>query len=90
MPRIRTFAARLLGGKAGYKAALQAVMTHGGMGYAKAYNVERYLREVILGRFTPVSEQMVLSFIAEKVLGLPKSYQAPSCASPWKMPAGRS
>jgi len=49
-------------------------MTHGGMGYAKAYNVERYLREVILGRLTPVSEQMVLSFIAEKVLGLPKSY----------------
>ena len=67
-------AAKLLAGKAGHAAALQAVMTHGGMGYAKEYHVERYLREVILGRLTPVSEQMILSFIAEKVLGLPKSY----------------
>jgi acyl-CoA dehydrogenase len=67
-------AAKLLGGQAGHAACLQSVMTHGGMGYAKEYNVERYLREVLLGRLTPVSEQMVLSFIAEKVLDLPKSY----------------
>jgi alkylation response protein AidB-like acyl-CoA dehydrogenase len=67
-------AAKLLGGQSGHAACLQAVMTHGGMGYAKEYNVERYLREVILGRLAPVSEQMVLSFIAEKVLGQPKSY----------------
>ncbi|WP_157219240.1 acyl-CoA dehydrogenase family protein [Flavisphingomonas formosensis] len=67
-------AAKLLGGQAGHAACLQAVMTHGGMGYAKEYNVERYLREVLLGRLTPVSEQMILSFIGEKVLGLPKSY----------------
>lgn len=67
-------AAKLLGGQTGYAACLQAVMTHGGMGYAKEYNVERYLREVLLGRLTPVSEQMVLSFIAERVLDLPKSY----------------
>lgn len=44
------------------------------MGYAKEYNVERYLREVLLGRLTPVSEQMVLSFTRGKVLGMPKSY----------------
>lgn len=67
-------AAKLLGARAGHKAALQAVLTHGGMGYAKEYDVERYLREVILGRLAPVSEQMILSFIAEKVLDLPKSY----------------
>jgi acyl-CoA dehydrogenase len=67
-------AAKLLGGRSGYAAALQAVMTHGGMGYAKEYNVERYFREAVLGRLAPVSEQMILSFIAERVLDLPKSY----------------
>jgi len=67
-------AAKLLGSRAGYAAAFQAVMTHGGMGYAKEYNVERYFREAVLGRLAPVSEQMILSFIAEKVLHLPKSY----------------
>lgn len=66
--------AKLLGARAGYQAALQAVMTHGGMGYAKEYHVERLLREVLISRLAPVSEQMILCFIAERVLELPKSY----------------
>jgi acyl-CoA dehydrogenase len=67
-------AAKLLGARAGYDSALTAVMTHGGMGYAKAFHVERLLREVILTRIAPVTEQLILSHIGEKVLGLPKSY----------------
>jgi acyl-CoA dehydrogenase len=66
--------AKLLGARAGYQSALQAVMTHGGMGYAKEYHVERLLREVLLHRLAPVSEQLILCFIAERVLDLPKSY----------------
>jgi acyl-CoA dehydrogenase len=49
-------------------------MTHGGMGYAKEYHVERLLREVLICRIAPVSPQLILCHIAEKVLGLPKSY----------------
>lgn len=67
-------AAKFLGGRAGYDAALQAVMTHGGMGYAKEYHVERLLREVLITRIAPVSEQLIQCFVAEKVLGLPRSY----------------
>ncbi|HLY58183.1 MAG TPA: acyl-CoA dehydrogenase family protein [Stellaceae bacterium] len=67
-------AAKLLGGRAGEKAAQAAVLTHGGMGYAKEYHVERYYREAILPRIAPVSEELILCHIAEKVLGLPKSY----------------
>ncbi|WP_198374125.1 acyl-CoA dehydrogenase family protein [Neoroseomonas rubea] len=67
-------ASKLLGGRAGHQACLQAVMTHGGMGYAKEYVVERLLREVMITRLAPVSEQLILSFIAERVLGQPKSY----------------
>lgn len=67
-------ATKLLGSRAGYNACLQAVLTHGGMGYAKEYHVERLLREVLLTRLAPVTEQLILSFIAEKVLGQPKSY----------------
>jgi acyl-CoA dehydrogenase len=67
-------AAKLLGARAGYQSALQSVMTHGGMGYAKEYHVERLLREVLLHRIAPVSEQMILCYIAERVLELPKSY----------------
>ena len=67
-------AAKFLGAKAGYNAAMQAVMTHGGMGYAKEYHVERLMREVMITRIAPVSEQLIASFIAERVLGLPKSY----------------
>ncbi len=67
-------AAKFLGARAGHDAAWQAVMTHGGMGYAKEYHVERLYREVALTRLAPISEQLILSFVAEKVLGLPKSY----------------
>jgi acyl-CoA dehydrogenase len=67
-------AAKLLGARAGYDACLQSVLTHGGMGYAKEFHVERLLREVIIARLAPVSEQMILSFIGEKVLNLPRSY----------------
>jgi acyl-CoA dehydrogenase len=67
-------AAKYLAGEAGFSACEQAVMTHGGFGYAKEFHVERYLREVLIPRIAPVSPQLILSFIAEKVLGLPKSY----------------
>jgi acyl-CoA dehydrogenase len=67
-------AAKYLAGEAGFHACEQAVMTHGGFGYAKEYHVERYLRESLIPRIAPISPQLVLSFIAEKVLGLPKSY----------------
>ena len=67
-------AAKFLGARAGYEACLQAVLTHGGFGYAREYHVERLLREVMITRIAPVTEQLILSFIAEKVLDLPKSY----------------
>lgn len=67
-------AAKYLAAEAGFKACTQAVMTHGGMGYAKEFHVERYLREVMIPRLAPVSAQLILCYIAEKVLGLPKSY----------------
>ncbi len=67
-------AAKYLAGEAGFKACQQAVMTHGGFGYAKAYHVERYLREVMVPRIAPISPELVLCYIAERVLGLPKSY----------------
>ena len=67
-------AAKYLAGEAGFDACQQAVMTHGGFGYAKEFHVERYLREVMIPRIAPISPQLVLSFIAEKVLGLAKSY----------------
>ena len=66
--------AKYLAGEASFDACQQAVMTHGGFGYAKEYHVERYLRESLVGRIAPVSPQMILCFIAERVLGLPKSY----------------
>ena len=67
-------AAKYLAGEAGFNACQQAVMTHGGYGYAKEYHVERYLREVMVPRIAPISPQLVMCFIAERVLGLPKSY----------------
>jgi acyl-CoA dehydrogenase len=67
-------AAKYLAAEACFDACQQAVMTHGGFGYAKEYHVERYLRESLVGRIAPVSPQMILCFIAERVLGLPKSY----------------
>lgn len=67
-------AAKFLSARAAFDAATRAVMTHGGMGYAKEYQVERLYREAILPRIAPVTEQLILSFIAERVLDLPKSY----------------
>jgi acyl-CoA dehydrogenase len=67
-------AAKYLAAEAGFSACEQAVMTHGGFGYAKEYHVERYLREIMIPRIAPVSPQLILCYIAEKVLGLPKSY----------------
>jgi len=67
-------AGKFLGGRAAFDACTRAVMTHGGMGYATEYQVERLFRESILLRIAPITEQLILSFIAEKVLDLPKSY----------------
>jgi len=67
-------AAKFLGGRAAFEATTRAVLTHGGMGYAKEYQVERLFRESMLQRLTPITEQLILSFIAEKELGMPKSY----------------
>jgi len=67
-------AAKYLGAEAGFRACTQAIMTHGGMGYAKEFHVERLLREVMIARIAPVSPQLILCHIAEKMLGLPKSY----------------
>ncbi|HKM62040.1 MAG TPA: acyl-CoA dehydrogenase family protein [Acidisphaera sp.] len=67
-------AAKYLAGEAGFHACETAVMTHGGMGYAQEYHVERYFRESLIPRLTPVSRELILSYIAERVLGLPKSY----------------
>lgn len=67
-------AAKYLAGEACFRACENAVLTHGGMGYAKEYHVERYMREAWIPRLAPVSPQLILCFIAEKVLGLPKSY----------------
>jgi acyl-CoA dehydrogenase len=67
-------AAKFFAAEAGFKACETAVLSHGGMGYAKEYHVERMMRESMIARIAPVSPQLVLSFIAEKVLGLPKSY----------------
>jgi acyl-CoA dehydrogenase len=67
-------AAKYLGAEASFHACETAVLTHGGMGYAKEYDVERYFRESMIARLAPVSCEMILNFIAERVLGLPKSY----------------
>ncbi|MDB5969105.1 MAG: acyl-CoA dehydrogenase [Hydrocarboniphaga sp.] len=67
-------AAKFLSGRAAFDAATKAVLTHGGMGYAREFQVERLFRESILPRIAPVTEQLILSFIGEKVLDLPKSY----------------
>ena len=67
-------AAKYLGAEAGHRACETAVLTHGGMGYAKEYHVERYLRESYIPRIAPVSRELIFSFIAERVLDLPKSY----------------
>ena len=67
-------AAKFLAGEATFSACTNAVMTHGGMGYAKEYHVERYLREALIHRIAPITPHLILCYIAERVLGLPKSY----------------
>ncbi|MEM9029906.1 MAG: acyl-CoA dehydrogenase family protein [Pseudomonadota bacterium] len=67
-------AAKFLAAEAAHQACVTAVKTHGGMGYAKEYHVERLLREVYIPVLAPVSSQMILNYIAERVLGLPRSY----------------
>ncbi|MBW8783943.1 MAG: acyl-CoA/acyl-ACP dehydrogenase [Novosphingobium sp.] len=66
--------AKFLAAEAGYEACQTAVMSMGGMGYAKEYHVERYFREVMIPRIAPVSPHQIMNFIAERVLELPKSY----------------
>jgi len=66
--------AKFLAGEAAFTACETAILTHGGMGYAVEYHVERYFRESLIPRMTPISPQMILNFVSEKVLGLPKSY----------------
>ncbi len=67
-------AAKFLGADAGYLACDQAMQTHGGYAYSKEYHIERLWREVRLLRLAPISQEMVLNYVANKVLGLPKSY----------------
>ncbi len=67
-------AAKYLSAEAGLKACQNAIMTHGGFGYAREYHVERYLREAMIPWLAPVSPNMICSYIAERVLGQPKSY----------------
>jgi acyl-CoA dehydrogenase len=67
-------AGKYLAAEAGFEACHTAMLTLGGMGYAQEYHLERYLREILIPRTAPVSPHMILNFLAEKVLGLPKSY----------------
>jgi acyl-CoA dehydrogenase len=66
--------AKYLAAEAAFKTCETAMMSHGGMGYAKEFHVERYLREALIMRIAPVTSHMILNFIGEKVLGLPRSY----------------
>lgn len=66
--------AKYLAAEAAFAACEAAMLTHGGMGYAAQYHVERYMRECWIPRLAPVSAQMIMNFIGEKVLSLPKSY----------------
>jgi acyl-CoA dehydrogenase len=66
--------AKFLCADAGFKAADAAMQTHGGMGYAREFHVERYFREARLMRLAPVSQEMALNYIAHHVMGLPRSY----------------
>ncbi|KAF7596045.1 hypothetical protein BBP40_003825 [Aspergillus hancockii] len=66
--------AKYLAAEAAFKACERAVLSHGGMGYAMEYDVERYLRECLVPRIAPVSREMILNYVSEKVLQLPRSY----------------
>jgi acyl-CoA dehydrogenase len=67
-------AAKYLAAEAGFRACERAIMTHGGYGYAREYHVERYLREMQIARIAPITPHLILCHLAEKVLGLPRSY----------------
>lgn len=67
-------AAKLLAANAGFKACDRAIRTHGGMGYAADFHVERYFREMMATQLAPVSQEMILCYLAERELGLPRSY----------------
>jgi acyl-CoA dehydrogenase len=67
-------AAKLLAADAGFKACDRAIRTHGGMGYAADFHVERYFREMMATQLAPVSQEMILCYLAERELGLPRSY----------------
>jgi acyl-CoA dehydrogenase len=67
-------AAKYLAAEAAFKACENAVMSHGGIGYANEFHVDRYLRESLIPRIAPVTPHMILNYIADKVLGLPRSY----------------
>ena len=67
-------AAKYYAAEVAFKTATQAVVTLGGMGYAKEYHVERLLRESLIPKLAPVSSQMILNYISEKILNLPRSY----------------
>ena len=66
--------AKWLAAEAGFYAADCAIQTHGGFGYAREYHVERYWREARLMKLAPISQEMILNFVAEHELGLPRSY----------------
>ncbi|CAG8974088.1 hypothetical protein HYALB_00011887 [Hymenoscyphus albidus] len=66
--------AKYLAAEAAFTACQRSVLTLGGMGYAQEYHVERYLRECFVPRIAPVSREMIMNYVAEKVLGLPRSY----------------
>lgn len=66
--------AKYLAAEAAFHAADTAIQTHGGMGYATEYHVERYWREARIQRLAPVSQEMTLNYVAQNVLGLPRSY----------------
>jgi len=66
--------AKYLASEAAFEAADRSLQTHGGFGYAHEYHIDRYWRETRLWRIAPISQNLVLSFLAEKVLGLPRSF----------------
>ncbi|PGH36413.1 acyl-CoA dehydrogenase [[Emmonsia] crescens] len=66
--------AKYLAAEAAFRACERAVLAHGGMGYAQEYHVERYLRECFVPRIAPVSREMIMNYVSEKVLDLPRSY----------------
>jgi alkylation response protein AidB-like acyl-CoA dehydrogenase len=73
-PGVEANAAKMLAADASWEAAEACLQTHGGFGFAEEYDVERKFREARLYQVAPISTNLILCFIAEQVLGLPKSY----------------